>query len=180
MTDKLPGRVRNPCCHQDEGRKIAACPGTDVCCSASRKASLWRQFALTSLSSFIRLKKKVFNLLAASVLSRSPVGATHDYQSVAPNLNRNFPLRFDFKGRSNACLNWPARDVRFICVSTSGRILGLGDIGANGMGMRPSLTMDRTNDPSRPFERSPRASAARMSCSGTRHPERSRRASVRR
>lgn len=42
-------------------------------------------------------------------------------------LNKNMKDRF-----AQVLANWPGKEVRFICVTSGGRILGLGDIGLNG------------------------------------------------
>ena len=50
--------------------------------------------------------------------------------------SRGMYITRDMKGRmADVLRNWPRRDICFICVSSGGRILGLGDIGTNGMGI---------------------------------------------
>jgi malate dehydrogenase (oxaloacetate-decarboxylating)(NADP+) len=49
---------------------------------------------------------------------------------------RGMYLSITHKGRVKEVLrNWPVKDIHVICITDAGRILGLGDLGANGIGI---------------------------------------------
>ena len=84
-------------------------------------------FYRTIMSDFARFLPIVYDPTIAEVCLKFG----HIYRQA-----RGMYLSMTRRGKVKEILrNWPQKDVRFICVTDGGRILGLGDLGANGAGI---------------------------------------------
>ncbi|MBP1709110.1 MAG: NAD-dependent malic enzyme [Deltaproteobacteria bacterium] len=95
------------------------------------------------LNNLIEINEKLFYKVILSDLPRFlPIMYTPTVGEACQKFSHIFQrprgmyLSLKHKGRVKEVLrNWPKKDVRVICVTSGGRILGLGDLGANGMGI---------------------------------------------
>ncbi len=84
---------------------------------------------------FFRLIMDNFQELLPIVYTPTVGQACREFASIF-RTEKGFYVTARDRGRIRKILhNWPNRDVRIIVITDGGRILGLGDLGANGMGI---------------------------------------------
>lgn len=109
--------------------------------SIRRKACDIDKYILLSLL-HDRNEKLFYRVVADNVEEIMPIIYTPTVGQACKEFSHNFKIARGFyitpedKGEINEILdNWPEKDVRVIVVTDGERILGLGDLGANGMGI---------------------------------------------